>query len=66
MAVYQTKEFEMSGIFQFITSIFKIAIFLAVMGDLTIATKIMLNEAAKAHQHRGISFVKLNQMLVGR
>ena len=66
MAVTQTKEFDVSGAIKFIVSIFKIAIFLAVMGDLTTATKIMLNQAVKAHQHRGISFKKMNQMLVGK
>lgn len=56
----------MSGVIQFIISVFKIAIFLAVMGDLTAATKFMMNSAATAHQHRGISFKKLNHMLVGK
>lgn len=56
----------MSGAVQFLVSIFKLAIFLAVLGDLTIATKIMMNQAAKANQHRGISFVQMNKMLVGK
>ena len=56
----------MSSIVQFIISILKIAIFLAIIGDLTTATKLMMNEAAKSHQHRGISFKKMNQMLIGK
>lgn len=56
----------MSGVIHFIISVFKIAIFLAVIGDLTTATKIVLNEAANSHQHRGFSFKKMNQMLVGK
>jgi hypothetical protein len=56
----------MSGVVQFVFSILKIAIFLAVMGDLTTVTKLMMNSAAKAHQHKGISFVQMNKMLVGK
>lgn len=56
----------MSGVVNFIVSIFKIAIFLAIMGDLTTATKIMMNKSASAHQQRGISFVQMNHTLVGK
>lgn len=56
----------MSVVVNFVISIFKLAIFLAIAGDLTTATKTMMNEAAKAHQHRGISFVKLNNMLMSK
>jgi hypothetical protein len=56
----------MSGVVQFIISTLKIAIFIAIIGDLTTATHIMMNQAAKAHQHRGISFKKINQMLIGK
>lgn len=54
----------MSGIVQFVISILKLAIFLAIMDDLTTATKLMMTSAAKAHQHKGISFVQMNKMLV--
>ncbi len=56
----------MSGVVNFVVSILKLAIFLAIMGDITDVTKIMMNEAAKAHQHRGISFVKMNKMLMSK
>lgn len=56
----------MSGVIKFILSIFKLAIFLAIMGDLKVATQIILHKAVEAHQHKGISFVEMNNALVGK
>lgn len=56
----------MFGVIQFIKSVLKFAIFLALTGNLIDVTHVLLNSSAKAHQHRGISFKKMNQMLVGK
>ncbi len=62
----EQKEVIMLGIVQFIKSILKLAIILAIAGNLVDVTRIMLDKSVKAHQHRGISFVKMNQMLFGK
>ncbi len=54
----------MSGVVKFILSILKLAIFLAIMGDLKVATEIILHKAVDAHQHKGISFSEINKALV--
>lgn len=55
----------MNGIVQFIRSLLYVAIMLGAAGTLVEATGIVGREAAKAHQHGGISFKWLNQQLVG-
>ena len=59
------KEGLMNGIVQFIRSVVLAAIVLGAAGTLVEATGIVGREAAKAHQHGGMSFKWLNQQLVG-
>ena len=54
-----TNEFERSG------PVLYVAIILGAAGTLVEATGIVGREAAKAHQHGGMSFRWLNQQLVG-
>lgn len=55
----------MLGVVQFIRSLIFVAIALGAAGTLVEATGIVGREAAKAHQHSGMSFKWLNQQLVG-
>ena len=55
----------MNGVVQFIRSLLYVAIMLGAAGTLVAATGIVGREAAKAHQHGGVSFKWLNQQLVG-
>lgn len=55
----------MFGVVQFIRSLLLVAIMLGAAGTLVEATGIVGREAAKAHQHGGMSFRWLNQQLVG-
>ena len=55
----------MNGVVQFIRSLVLAAILLGAAGTLVEATGIVGREAAKAHQHGGMSFRWLNQQLVG-
>ena len=55
----------MMGVVQFIRSLFFVAIMMGAAGTLVEATGIVGREAAKAHQHGGMSFRWLNQQLVG-
>ena len=55
----------MLGVVQFIRSLIFVAIALGAAGTLVEATGIVGREAAKAHQHGGMSFRWLNQQLVG-
>ncbi len=55
----------MMGVVQFIRSLLYVAIMLGAAGTLVEATGIVGREAAKAHQHGGMSFRWLNQQLVG-
>jgi hypothetical protein len=54
----------MGGVVHFIRSLILIAILLGAAGTLVEATGIVGREAAKAHQHGGMSFRWLNQQLV--
>jgi len=54
----------MYGVVQFIRSILILAIALGVAGTLVESTGCVGHEAAKAHQHGGISLKWLNQNLV--
>ena len=54
----------MNGVVQFIRSLVFIAIMLGAAGTLVEATGIIGREAAKAHQHGGMSFKWLNQQLI--
>ncbi len=55
----------MGGVVQFVRSVFLLAIALGIAGTLVEATGLVGREAAKAHQHGGMSFKWLNQQLVG-
>lgn len=55
----------MMGVVQFIRSLLLVAVMLGAAGTLVEATGIVGREAAKAHQHGGMSFRWLNQQLVG-
>lgn len=55
----------MNGIVQFIRSLLYIAIILGAAGTLVETTGLIGREAAKAHQHGGVSFLWLNQQLNG-
>ena len=55
----------MNGVVQFIRSLLYVAIMLGAAGTLVEATGIVGREAAKAHQHGGMSFRWLNHELVG-
>lgn len=55
----------MNGVINFIRSLIFIAITLGAVGTLVESTGIIGREAAKAHQHGGMSFKWLNQQLVG-
>ncbi len=55
----------MNGVVQFIRSLLYIAIMLGAVGTLVEATGIVGREAAKAHQHGGMSFRWLNRQLIG-
>lgn len=54
----------MIGVAQFIKGIFLLAIALGMAGTLVEATGFVGREAAKAHQHGGVSLKWLNQQLV--
>lgn len=56
----------MAGVVQFIRSIFMLAIALGMAGTLVEATGCVGREAARAHQHGGVSFKWLNQQLAGK
>ncbi len=65
-APFLTKmEKHMNGIIQFIRSLVFIALMLGAAGTLVEATGLIGREAAKAHQHGGMSFKWMNQQLVG-
>lgn len=53
----------MMGVVQFIRSLILVALLLGAAGTLIEATGIVGREAAKAHQHGGMSFRWLNQQL---
>ena len=55
----------MMGVVQFMRSLLYVAIMLGAAGTLVEATGIVGREAAKAHQHGGVSFKWLNRQLVG-
>lgn len=55
----------MFGVVQFIRSLLLVAVMLGAAGTLVEATGIVGREAAKAHQHGGMSFRWLNHQLVG-
>ena len=55
----------MMGVVQFIRSLLLVAIMLGATGTMVEATGLVGREAAKAHQHGGMSFRWLNQQLVG-
>lgn len=55
----------MMGVVQFMRSLLLVAVLLGAAGTLVEATGIVGREAAKAHQHGGMSFRWLNQQLVG-
>jgi hypothetical protein len=55
----------MMGVVQFIRSLLLVAVLLVAAGTRVEATGIVGREAAKAHQHGGMSFRWLNQQLVG-
>lgn len=55
----------MNGVVRFIRSLLYVAIMLGAAGTLVEATGIVGREAAKAHQHGGMSFRWLNHQLVG-
>ncbi len=55
----------MMGIVQFVRSIFLLAIAFGMAGTLVEANGCVGREAARAHLHGGISFLWLNQQLVG-
>ncbi len=55
----------MMGVVQFIRSLLLVAVMLGAAGTLVEATGLVGREAAKAHQHGGMSFRWLNRQLVG-
>ena len=55
----------MFGVVQFIRRLLLVAVMLGAAGTLVEATGFVGREAAKAHQHGGMSFRWLNQQLVG-
>lgn len=55
----------MMGVVQFMRSLLLVAVLLGAAGTLVETTGIVGREAAKAHQHGGMSFRWLNQQLVG-
>lgn len=55
----------MFGVVNFIRSLVFVALALGAAGTLVEATGFVGREAAKAHQHGGLSFKWLNQQLVG-
>lgn len=55
----------MMGVIQFIRSLLLVAVMLGAAGTLVEATGLVGREAAKAHQHGGMSFRWLNRQLVG-
>lgn len=54
----------MNGVIQFIKSILVLAFLLGAAGTLVEATGCVGQEAAKAHQHGGVSFQWLNRQLL--
>jgi hypothetical protein len=60
------KEDFMAAGFRFVVSILKIAIVLAIAGDLGEAVRIAATHAVESHQQGGVSFVKMNRMLQGQ
>lgn len=55
----------MMGVVQFMRRLLLVAVLLGAAGTLVEATGIVGREAARAHQHGGMSFRWLNQQLVG-
>ncbi len=53
----------MSGVVQFIRSVLLLAFLLGVVGTLVEASGCVGREAVSAHQHGGMSFRRLNNML---
>ncbi len=60
------KEGLMNGVVQFIRSLVFVAIMLGAAGTLVETTGCVGREAAKAHQHGGMSFRWLNRQLIGK
>lgn len=56
----------MNGVVQFTRSLVFVAIMLGAAGTLVEATGCVGHEAAKAHQHGGVSFRWLNNQLQGK
>ena len=56
----------MLSVVNFIRGLILLAVFLGAAGTLVEATGIVGREAAKAHQHGGVSFRWLNHKLVGK
>lgn len=54
----------MMGVVQFIRSLILVAVMLGAAGTLVEATGCVGREAAKAHRHRGMSFMWLNGKLI--
>lgn len=55
----------MMGVVQFMRSLLLAAVLLGAAGTLVEATGLVGREAAKAHQHGGVSFKWLNHQLIG-
>ena len=55
----------MIGVVQFMRGLVMAALLMGAAGTLVEATGIVGREAAKAHQHGGVSFKWLNRQLVG-
>lgn len=55
----------MNGVIQFMQSLVYVALMMGAAGTLVETTGCVGREAAKAHQHGGVSFRWLNQQLVG-
>lgn len=56
----------MFGVVQFIKSVIMFAIALGLAGTLVEASGCVGREAVKAHQHGGVSFRWINQMLLNK
>lgn len=55
----------MNGVVQFMQSLVYVALMMGAAGTLVEATGCVGREAAKAHQHGGVSLKWINQQLVG-
>ena len=55
----------MNGIIHFMQGLVYVALMMGAAGTLVEATGCVGREAARAHQHGGVSFKWLNQQLVG-